>query len=186
MAKSKVDSVEVDSYNKNGDDFLSTSSEISVSAPSSDQADVGEEPRVIKGSKSWKKDDFSQNTWGAPNQLKAEIKDLRFVLHWVRDGARSNVDSFLEQGYDFVTYDELKNYNKERMRNGTSVDSVVRVRDMVLMKLSKARNLEKKKWLKSQQVDPSASQNAFRSEARQAGVKVLEEAEAKDLPSAYQ
>lgn len=181
----KVDKDVEDSYNKTDEDFLSTSSEADdVSAPPSGKADASAESRV-KGSKSWKTDDFNANSWGQQNLLRAELKDPSFTIRWVRDGSRSNVDRYLEQGYDFVFYDELRNFNKERLRNGTGVDSVVKVVDMVLMKLPKNRAEQKKKWLASQMVDARTNQQQFRDQARQAGVKVLEESEAKDLPSAF-
>lgn len=187
MAKAKVDTAVENQYNQNDDDFLSTSSEDSSSAPSSDKADAHGESRV-KGSNSWDKDDFNNNSWGAQNLLKAELKDPSFVLHWVRDGgAHGNTDRYLEQGYEFVTYKELKNFNKERLRNGKGIDSVVRVVEMVLMKLPKRRNELKKQWLRSQQVDPSkAAKDQFRQTAKQGGFQVIEEDEARELPSAFQ
>ena len=181
----KVDKDIDNSYNQNDEDFLSTSSEdTNVSAPSSDQADASAESRK-KGSKSWKTDDFNNNSWGQQNLLKARLKDPSFEIRWVRDGSRSNVDRYLEQGYDFVLYGELRDFNKERLRNGTGIDSTVRVVDMVLMKLPKTRATEKKKWLATQLVDARTNQQQFRDQARQVGVKVLEEQDAKDLPSAF-
>lgn len=186
----KVDKIEENKYDSI-DGTPVPPPESSDSAPSSDQADARVADKAvtkgaaIKGSKSWERDDFNRNRWDAQNMLKVELRDPRFVIRWVRDGGRSNVDRNLERGYEFVTYRELKNFNEARMRNGKLIDSVVRVESMVLMKLPRELNESKKRYLAAQTVDAKTSQQQFRDSARQAGVKVVEEDEAKDMPSAY-
>ena len=160
-SKSTVDKSEKLSNIENGADFLSASSETSVSAPSLGEASASSESE-IKGSKSWEPDYFNKDAWHPQNVTNVELTDKRFVARWVRDGFRSNVDKAMGEGYEFVTFKELKNINKARMADGTGLDSVVRNRDSVLMKLSVAWTEAKREYNHKQIVDPKTYSDAFR------------------------
>ena len=129
----------------------------------------------VKGSESWKKQVMNEDSWNPVNLLQAVLKDDSFDLRWVRDGNYSKVQKSSSEGWVPVAYNELKDFNELSLQDGQGLDTVVRMREMILMKMPKRRIAAKQKFIESKIVDPNTSKKEFRQNASVAGAEVLEE-----------
>ncbi len=183
----QIDKQNAEQYNSIPDIFseednASSASDAPASAPSPEDKVSAKQPKEhgIKGSKSWKKDDYNENTWSRANLLKAELSDKSFTLRWVRDGSHSKVERALDDGFSYVFYKDLANLNKASLRDGVAIDSVVRKRDLILMKIPNHRAAARARWIESRAIDAKKAQAQFKASAGE-GVGILNAEESKSL-----
>ena len=90
----------------------------------------------LKGSDNWGKERRDRwNQWKdqPKNLLHIELKDKTLKPRWVREGDRSNVSRRYQSGWDFAKKEDIANFNQVPLEYGSSLDSRIRVGNMVLM-----------------------------------------------------
>lgn len=142
------------------------------SITASQPIEEGSKPRnenAVKGATSWKPDDWNEDTWNESNLLKVELRDKMYIPCWVRE---DNIARRSDEGYIFVNYSELANFNKLTLKDGEGLDSIVRRREMTLMKLRIDRHKAKQKYLNSLIQDPKQIRAKYEADVKAQGGEI--------------
>ena len=138
-----------------------------------------ESPAKMYGVDSWTAGKWETNTIVDNDLLSLELKDPRMYVRWANP---KKFETWKHRGLITVKYKDVKNLSSLTLADGKTLDSVVKVREMVAVMCPKTFRDARRKKIYSRITQPEDIKREYAKNFLNNQAKIIEEAEAAAMP----